>query len=185
PGGAAAAVYHVDPSGVMAATRRTLAAAGVDTLAVDFDPGLLFVDRDAFRGGRIGADSVLRQVAAGMRRLPGVLRVDRVADLPRADTVRDVIGRRWLHMIPLDVPVELVVTLKPGHVWGRATYAQHGAPHDYDAQVPVIFYGPWFRTGKYSQMARVVDIGPTLARVVGVRPTERLDGRVLEAALLR
>ncbi len=185
PGGAAAAGYHVDPSGVMAATRRTLAAAGVDTLAVDFDPGLLFVDRDAFRGGRVSADSVLRQVAAGMRRLPGVLRVDRVADLPRADTVRDAIARRWLHMIPPDVPVELVVTLKPGHVWGRATYAQHGAPHDYDAQVPVIFYGPWFRTGRYSQMARVVDIGPTLARVVGVRPTERLDGRVLEAALLR
>lgn len=183
PGGAAAAAYHVDPSGVIAEVRRALAAAGVDTTAVRFESGLVSVDRAAFEGKRLGPDSAVARLAAAMRRLPGVLRVDRPATLARQDTVHDAIARRWYHMIPPDLPIELVVTLRPGHVWGSPGYAEHGSPHDIDAHVPVIFYGPAFRPGRYDQFARVVDIAPTLARVVGVRPTERIDGRVLEAAL--
>jgi arylsulfatase A-like enzyme len=68
-------------------------------------------------------------------------------------------------------------------VWGSYATGIHGGPYDYDAHVPVIFYGPTFRTGRYGQFARVVDMAPTLARVMDVTPTERLDGRVLDAAL--
>ena len=38
--------------------------------------------------------------------------------------------------------------------------------------------------GGYKPGALVADMAPTLARVVGVPPTERLDGRVLEQALV-
>ena len=183
PGGEAAKAYHVDLYPVLAQTRRGLAAAGVDTLAVSFDDGLLFLDRDAFRGTRVRPDSLARAFAAAARRVPGVLRADLVSTLAQQDTARDVIARRWYHMLPPDLPVEVAVTLKPDRVWGRATYAQHGSPHDVDAHVPVIFYGPAFRPGKYDRFARVVDMAPTLARVVNVRPAEPLDGRVLEEAL--
>jgi arylsulfatase A-like enzyme len=66
----------------------------------------------------------------------------------------------------------------------EATIAEHGAPYDEDAHVPVIFYGPWFRAGRYTQPALVVDMAPTLARVAGVPPTERVDGRVRVEALV-
>jgi hypothetical protein len=66
--------------------------------------------------------------------------------------------------------------------WGRGI-ATHGTPHDYDAHVPVIFYGPPFKPGKYDEFARVVDMAPTLAEVTGTRPLERLDGHPLRAAL--
>ena len=56
-------------------------------------------------------------------------------------------------------------------------------PYDDDAHVPVILYGPWYPRGRYAERALVADLAPTLARVVGVPPTERLDGRVLERAL--
>jgi arylsulfatase A-like enzyme len=49
--------------------------------------------------------------------------------------------------------------------------------------VPVIFYGPWFRAARFDEHALVVDMAPTLARVLGVLPTERVDGRVLTPAL--
>lgn len=182
PGGAAAAGYHVDASAAVARMRRMVAEAGVDSAAVTFDDGLLFMDREAFAGARVSADSVARAFAAAVRRVPGVMRVDLVRTLAR-DTATSAIARRWYQMLPPDMPVEVAVTLKPGHVFGRATYAQHGSPHDYDAHVPLIFYGPHFRPGKYPQFARVVDIAPTLARVLKVKPTERLDGRVLERAL--
>ena len=46
-----------------------------------------------------------------------------------------------------------------------------------------VLYGPMIKPGMYSQFARVVDLAPTLARIVGVTPTEPLDGRVLTQAL--
>jgi arylsulfatase A-like enzyme len=87
-----------------------------------------------------------------------------------------------VHMVPRDLPFYAAVTLRPGWVWNRA-YATHGQPSDLDSHVPIIFYGAPFRPGKHAAFVRTVDIAPTLARVLGVNPTEPLDGRVLTAAL--
>jgi predicted AlkP superfamily pyrophosphatase or phosphodiesterase len=159
---------------------------GVDTTAFTFDDGMVTYDPDAFaRAGRDAAalmpDLATRFVAFA-RTLPAVTYARRVADLPR-DTASNPIARRWAHMLPPDLPVVAVVALRPEHIWGRMNYAQHGTPHDYDAQVPILLYGPMIRPGRYDRAVRVVDIAPTLARIVGVRPTEALDGRVLEEAL--
>jgi arylsulfatase A-like enzyme len=74
------------------------------------------------------------------------------------------------------------VTLAPYSVWGWSV-ATHGTPHDYDSHVPLIFYGPPFRPGRYDGFVRTIDLAPTLAAALGVRPTERLDGVVLTRAL--
>ena len=87
-------------------------------------------------------------------------------------------------MIPPDTPVELVFTPLEGAYPTDARIAEHGAPYDSDAHVPVIFYGPWFKAGRYPERATVADMAPTLANVAGVPPTERLDGRALTAAIL-
>jgi arylsulfatase A-like enzyme len=86
-------------------------------------------------------------------------------------------------MLPPDLPVELVVTPVQGAYPAGASIAEHGTPYDNDAHVPVIFYGPGFRPGRYAERALVADAAPTLARLLGVTPIERLDGRVLERAL--
>jgi len=86
-------------------------------------------------------------------------------------------------MIPPDMPIDVVVTLKPHYVWGNYGIAMHGQPSDDDANVPVVFYGAPFKPGAYREAARVVDLAPTLAAVLGISPTERVDGRVLRAAL--
>lgn len=179
--------WHVYLDTLVTRMRQGVAAAGGDTAAVEFDDGLLFVRRNRLPAG-FDADSLVRAFAARVRRVPGVARVDRMADLWAMDPAareRDETARRWVHMIPRDQPIPLVVTLQPGRVWGTRTYAQHGSPHGYDARVPIIFYGPHFRPGQYDQAIRVVDIAPTLAAVLGVPPTEALDGRVVERALRR
>jgi arylsulfatase A-like enzyme len=93
------------------------------------------------------------------------------------------VPRRWLHAIPPDLPAELVVTLERYYYYAGVGYATHGSPHDYDARVPIILYGAPFRPGNSAGFVRVVDIAPTLARVLGVPPTERTDGRVITEAL--
>jgi len=49
--------------------------------------------------------------------------------------------------------------------------------------VPIIFWGSPFMSGRRMENIRVVDIGPTLAEVVGVRPLEKLDGVSLKAII--
>jgi arylsulfatase A-like enzyme len=79
-------------------------------------------------------------------------------------------------------PVRAVVTFTPFSYWSTVTYATHGSPHEYDARVPVLFWGAGIRGGAREGDARVVDMAPTLADWLGVRPLEPLDGRILPLA---
>jgi arylsulfatase A-like enzyme len=160
-----------------------LASTNVPEGAVRIEDGALLVDRPALARARVNADSLVTAFIAVARTIPGVGRVDRLADLARADTSTDVVARRWLNMLPPEMPVEVVVTQAEYGVPATSTYAQHGSPYDYDAHVPVIFYGRPFRTGRYDAFTRVVDMAPTLAWVTATSPLERLDGRVLRSAL--
>jgi arylsulfatase A-like enzyme len=150
-----------------------------------FELGAMFVDRAALERGRVKESALVDEAMKAVRATPGVLRVDRLADLARADTARDVVARRWRHMIPPDYPVPLVVTLKPGNVWGDRLAGEHGTPSDEDARVPLVLWGAPFRAGLHAGRVSVVDLAPTLAAVLGTPPTERVDGRVLREALAK
>ena len=179
--GAVARYADVDPA--YADLLASIAARGIDTLALQFAEGMLLVDRSAFARAHVDVDSTLRHFAEVVRKLPGVGRVDFVRTLAQADTVRDAVARRWLHMLSPELPVELVVSLDPYAYWAGTTIATHGTPNDEDAHVPVVFWGAAIRAGRYGEFTRVVDIAPTLAQVLGVPPLERLDGHVLTRAL--
>ncbi|HEX9165478.1 MAG TPA: alkaline phosphatase family protein [Gemmatimonadales bacterium] len=167
----------------MAAAQEALRAAGGDTSAVDLESGALFIDPGMT--GRASVDQIAAAFMAAALKIPGVLRVDRFADLAARDTARDEIARRWLQMFPDDMLPVAVVTLAPGNMYNYSVTATHGSPHRHDSHVPIVFYGPPFRAGSYSRFVRTVDIAPTLARALGVTPSERLDGRVLTEALGR
>jgi hypothetical protein len=164
--------------------RSALRLYHVDTTAVAIDGPLVSVDRAAFASAKVDPEPILRRFADVVRNGPGIARVDWVRDLARRDTIRDAVSRRWIHQIPPDSPVEIVITPMEGAYSAEATVAEHGLPYDDDAHVPVIFYGPWFRAARFGERALVVDMAPTLANVIGVPPTERVDGRVLTQAIM-
>ncbi len=166
---------------VMVQARQTILEAGGDTMAIAFGSGALTLNRSAL--GTVNVDALVAAFADSTARIPGVMRVDRPSELARRDTVQDHIARRWLHMFANDDDAALVITLTPYSYWGAGLYATHGSPHDYDARVPIIFFGAQFRAGMHQQTVRVVDMAPTLARALGVTPLERLDGVTLNAAL--
>ncbi len=175
--------YDVRPA--IQALRAALRQAKVDTTAIARDGAAIYVNRRAFEGTSANPDAILARFIAALRATPGIARVDRVRDLATRDTTSDAVARRWIHMIPRDSPIEYVFTPAEGGYPTDAVIAEHGTPYDEDAHVPVIFYGPWFRAGRFPEHALVVDMAPTLARVLDVPPTEQLDGRVLENALVR
>jgi arylsulfatase A-like enzyme len=166
------------------AVRAALRAANADTTAFIYDGETVSLDRAALAAAGVNADSLLDAFARDVRRVPGILRADRMRDIRRADFALDPIARRWAHQLPATSPVELVITLTKFSLWVPYT-ATHGSPHDLDAHVPVIFYGPGFKPGRYTAFARVVDIAPTLAEVLGIRALQKLDGVVRMEALAR
>ena len=160
----------------------SLSARGLDPSAFSYSEGMLVVDRPALERARLDADSLIDAFAAAVKKVPGVLRADRYPEIAR-DSLHDPIARRWYHQIPPDLPVALVVTLDKYSVGSGNATGIHGSPYDYDANVPVLFYGPPFERGRYSRFARVADLAPTLAWVIATKPTERLDGEVLWEAV--
>jgi arylsulfatase A-like enzyme len=114
---------------------------------------------------------------------PGIKRIDRLEALRGKDTLSDPIARRWTHQFGPGTNVELVATLEPGSLWTSILVATHGSPYDIDSHIPIIFYGPGFATGRFDEFVRSVDIAPTLARRLGVKPLETLDGVPLLDAL--
>jgi predicted AlkP superfamily pyrophosphatase or phosphodiesterase len=175
---------YVDLNPVFDAAFIRLAALGVDTNLVAVDDGALLIgDEASFRKAKVSPDSVARAIAAQVRAVPGVHRVDMLSDLATADTVTDMIARRWLHMFKPGGVVRFVTTLDRFNYPAGVRNAAHGSPWDQDAWVPVVFWGAPFAPGRYDAVTRVVDMAPTLADVLGVKPLETLDGVVLRQAV--
>ena len=173
---------RVDAAALAARLAALVAAAKIDSNLVVLDRQIVLVDRNALKTRQQGLDSVLTAFAAQLKTLPGIARVNRFQDLLRGDTINDPITRRWVHQFPPQSNVELVITLTPFSIFSGLV-ATHGSPYDYDTHVPLVFWGPWFKPGKYPEFVRTVDIAPTLAQVAGVKPSERTDGVVLRRAL--
>jgi predicted AlkP superfamily pyrophosphatase or phosphodiesterase len=178
---------RADVGAVIVAHNARLAARGVRP-AFDVESGALTQDTAAFRRAGVDPHAAVAAVVADLRRVRGVMYVMTRDELPalaaqRRDTTAAKYARRWLHMIPADLPVVAALTLQPYTYHTGVHYATHGSPHDYDSNVPVLFAGAPFRPGRYARFARVVDMAPTLAAVLGVRPTEPVDGELLREAL--
>jgi hypothetical protein len=58
----------------------------------------------------------------------------------------------------------------------------YGSLYNYDAQVPLCFFGPHFRAATFDDPVQSIDLAPTLARVLGVPVPSSATGRVLEEA---
>lgn len=164
------------------AVTRRLRAMGIDSAGFFVDPPFVQADAKALAAKKLDRDSLVRALQRSLRAIPGVMRAETLAEVAKHDTTTDAIARRWLHMFPADFPVALTITLDRLDYWWPGS-TTHGTPHDLDAHVPLILYGPPFKPGRYSDFARVVDLGPTLAAAAGARPNERVDGHVLREAM--
>lgn len=80
-----------------------------------------------------------------------------------------------------EVSGDVQYALKPYWMFGSSTaVATHGSPYAYDTHVPILMYGPaWVKPGRIDSRVEVVDIAPTLARLLGVAAPGASQGRVL------
>ncbi|MDQ6881237.1 MAG: alkaline phosphatase family protein [Pseudomonadota bacterium] len=79
-----------------------------------------------------------------------------------------------------DVAGEVQFTLKPNWMFTSSSITTHGSPHEYDTHVPLLFWGPaWVRPGRIDAAVEIVDVAPTLARMLRVPPPPASEGKPL------
>lgn len=147
--------------------------------------GLVTLNRAALAGRGVDADSLADALRADLARMPGVLRVDTWRTIAHADTARDRIARRWIHMLPPELDAVVLITPREHVVFGPGRgNARHGQLSDEGSSVTLAFWGRPFRHRRIARRASTVDIAPTLARVLGVAADAAVQGRVLTEALV-
>src|SRR5690606_16454662 len=144
------AAQRVDVLRIAQFLRNRLEADGVDPDAAAFDDGFQVVDPSAFERAGREPDEYAAVWARERRRLNGVLRAELLSTLATADTTTDVIARRWLHMFAPGGDVRAVASLTPFSYRADVGYAHHGSVHDYDARVPIVFWGAGIPAGPRS-----------------------------------
>jgi predicted AlkP superfamily pyrophosphatase or phosphodiesterase len=167
---------RVWPTGLSSGLRRRFGARWQTDFGFRFDYGLLVADVAALRARGIAVDSLRAALARDLEARPGVARVytpPTLASAPAADQV----AARWKRTIPADLEWLVAVVPKENMSWSTDSVgANHGTPAELDVLVPIVLWGAGIRAGEHTRPVRTVDIAPTLARLLGIRPTERLDG---------
>ncbi len=140
----------------------------------------LLLDKSAPRKTGLSADSLAAALAAEVRKLPIVEEALTRADLEKGGTN----GHQFLKLYRNNFDPErmadvFVVYKKYFLVNARQTGTSHGSPYDYDRHVPVIFFGKGVKAGYIPDRISVVDLAPTLARLMGLAPPKDVDGRVI------
>lgn len=94
----------------------------------------------------------------------------------------DQMRRSWHRELSGD----LQVGLKPFWIIssGSGSATTHGSPQPHDTHVPLLIYGPpWVSPGRIDRRVEMVDLAPTLARILGIPAPSSSEGKVLPLAL--
>jgi arylsulfatase A-like enzyme len=144
-----------------------------------FHEGIVTGDVAALRRAGVNVDSLARAAAERMAGTPGVRRMFTPATLKRAPA-NDPDALLCRRALPVDFGWLTCGFVAPGYIWSPdIPIAMHGSAQPDDQWVPVAFLGSGVRAGRFRDTVSTTDIAPTLAALLGVRPGERLDGRVL------
>jgi predicted AlkP superfamily pyrophosphatase or phosphodiesterase len=168
---------RVSPTGFQQRADSMLKALSVKSPGLYFDSGLLTADLGQLRTRGLDIDSVAAALADILKTSPGVVRVYTRRTLPDSS---DADAGLWRRSLPDDLPWLLCASLSPGYIWSDdTTSTTHGSTNPDDLSVPIVFMGSGVRSGLFTRSIETVDIAPTLAVLLRVKPFEPLDGRAV------
>ena len=148
-------------------------------LGAIIEGGLLLADVPALAARGVNVDSLSASLAAEIRKTPGVRAVYTPKSLAAAPSSDREAGR-WRRQIPRATSWLVAVAVVDGWVWGTSRSSTgHGTTNLSDVRVPMLFRIPGVAPRVVTRTVRTVDIAPTLAAVLGVKPTQPVEGIVL------
>lgn len=163
-----------------------------DLFAAPPEPTEFYLEEAVAKAASLDRGEILREAKAWLLARPEVAAtftaqelgaIDPTATGSPRDSRLDVLMRR---SYLAGRSGDLIVVFKPFTLFGEPPHeyaAGHGSPWAYDRRVPLVFWGPW-KGGDRPQPVRTVDLAPTLAHELGIRPGA-VDGKVLDLGSLK
>jgi hypothetical protein len=148
--------------------------------ALQDGPGLIYADTAKLRAVKVNPESLATALVAQVQKLPGVVDAWTPATLG-APPASNVHASRWRRALPATLSWLVSAQAAPGYIWSDGPGStSHGTTNPDDVDVPIAFLGPGIRPGVYPDTITTVDIAPTLARLLALKPGEKLDGRAIK-----
>jgi arylsulfatase A-like enzyme len=147
-------------------------------------PFVYLHEQAASAAGAKSNSALAASVAGVIESLPGVARVDTLAQREQLASRLDGLDQRVFRAWDRENGGDLQVTLSPH--WVVSPYpvgTNHGSPYEYDTHVPLLLYGAGVHPGRYARAVSMVDIAPTLASIIGVPAPSASQGEALVEVL--
>ena len=181
---------RIDPGEVRGAVNAAAEKRyGIPKVATQHMTGGFTLDYAAIDAKGLSREEVESFVARATLEQPGIGFTFTRTQLERGSMpshrVATLVQRAWHRQMAVDV----VVVPRPFFYFQSRSTASpsacsHGTPYTYDTNVPLMIHGArWVKPGRYGQYAESVDIAPTLAHLLNVRPPSGSEGKVLTPAL--
>ncbi|MFB3066138.1 MAG: alkaline phosphatase family protein [Planctomycetota bacterium] len=138
----------------------------------------LYLDRALCAERGVAPERVLRALKQVLSARPEVAAVYDRAQLSGTEATDDVLLALARNSYAPGRTGDLVFRTKPGVLYRTGPGTSHGSPYAYDREVPLLFIGPGIEPGP-GGAARTIDLGPTLAVLLGLEPPADLDGAPL------
>ena len=158
---------------------------GVDKLLVASSAPNFWLDQTLIAQKNLKREEVENAAARFLLGYDGIADVYTRSQLESGSVPASKTGKLMQRAWHRQVSGDLLLVTKPFWYFGSGDGGtSHGSPYAYDTNVPLLLMGkPWVRAGSYGQYAEVVDIAPTLAYLLQLRPPAGAEGRVLTEAL--
>jgi predicted AlkP superfamily pyrophosphatase or phosphodiesterase len=141
----------------------------------------IYLDSDLLAKRGLAYDEVERTAARFLRAQEGIAEVYSRSQFESGAAATTRIGMLMRRAWNSQLSGDLMVVTRPHWAFGSGSSgATHGTPYKYDTNVPLMLMGPrWIKPGFNGQYAETVDIAPTLASVLRIRPPAGSEGKVL------
>jgi predicted AlkP superfamily pyrophosphatase or phosphodiesterase len=141
----------------------------------------IYLDGDLLAKHGLAPDEVERTAARFLRAQEGVAEVYSRSQFESGAASATRIGMLMRRAWNSQLSGDLMVVTRSHWVFGSGSSgASHGTPYKYDTNVPLILMGQrWIKPGFNGQYAETVDIAPTLANILRIRPPAGSEGKVL------
>jgi len=145
----------------------------------------IYLDYPAIERNKLDRAEVENAAARFLLTQPGIAEVFTRTQLEQGIAAKSRLATLMQRAWNRELSGDLLLVTTPYTAFGSGdSGATHGTPYNYDTNVPLLMMGGrWVRPGAQAQYTEVVDIAPTLAQILRLRPPAAAEGRVLTEVL--
>ena len=160
-----------------------LSAKGYNANLINFiGEGNIYLNHPLMDSLHINQENVFELVSQFLEKKPDVLQIvnaRKAASAPIPAALRE----RIVNGFNAQRSGDMVIIYKSGYVAGSPTGTGHGTFYNYDAHIPLLFFGTGIKKGIVHRETYMTDIAPTIATLMGIQMPSGSVGKPITEVL--